>query len=358
MSRMLLHYLLFSAFTLQATSETAQELPAPLEVNIVDYDGTIVSEEVPFQKELDFFKSSKGSLFGYFARSKTASKLVGWAQSSQNPFAIDWKTFAEKHNIKMDDFIIPEGGYKTFNDFFARQLKPGTRDIDHDPKVLTSPVDAKCTFVEDVSKKDIFIIKNSKWSLARMLGDPTLAELYDGGTLINFRLAPEDYHRFHFPCDATPGLSRTIHGKYHSVNPYVFKLGDDPLGDNTRNIIVLKSLEFDDPLCIIVGAMGVGKIIETYTPGTQYKKGDEMGYFKFGASTVCLLFRKGVIKPADDKLITNSQNMIETAVKQGQRIAIKANQYEERTFLDRFITDMTKRLHSIESFFANLPLLF
>jgi phosphatidylserine decarboxylase len=159
-----------------------------------------------------------------------------------------------------------------------------------------------------------------------MLGSKLLAEFYEGGTLINFRLAPEDYHHFHFPFDAKASSSQKIAGSYNSVNPYIFKQGGDPLGENARNILVLKSENFCDPLFIIVGAMGVGKIIETYKPDILYKKGDDMGYFQFGASTVCMLFRKGVIKPGNDKLVTNSRNHIETAVKQGERIAIKANQ--------------------------------
>ena len=95
------------------------------------------------------------------------------------------------------------------------------------------------------------------------------------------------------------------------------------MGENARNIVVLKSTEFHDPLCVIVGAMGVGKIIETYTPETLYKKGAEMGYFEFGASTICLVFKAGVLKASDRKFVDNSKDSIETAVKQGRLIGIR-----------------------------------
>lgn len=324
----------------------------------IDYNGTIVQENVPFRNQLNFFRTGKGRLIGYLAKSKTASKIMGWAQNHKNPFSIDWKKFAEKHKIDMNQFVVPEGGYKTFNDFFTRNLKEGARSVDQDPAVIASPADAKCTFVSDISRKDTFIIKSSKWSLERMLGSKLLADIYEGGTLINFRLAPEDYHHFHFPCDAKASKSQKIAGAYNSVNPYIFKQGEDPLGENTRNILVLKSEEFCDPLFIIVGAMGVGKIIETYKPETFYKKGDDMGYFKFGASTVCLLFRKGVITAANEKLITNSQNHIETAVKQGERIAIKiTNQHKEPSLFERYLHRIqlpdifSKALHAIKNWF-------
>lgn len=329
------------ALNLRATQPLEPLRPAhPPEISLIDYDGTIIPEKFSFHKELKFFSGPKGKLLGDLAKSEAASKLAGWAQNNVNPFEINRDKFIRKHQINMKDFIVPPGGYKNFNEFFTRKLKPGARTVDQNPGGLVSPADSKCTYVHDISKKDIFIIKNSKWSLARMLTSSTLADLYEGGTLISFRLAPEDYHRFHFPCDAVPGFSKKISGAYNSVNPYVFKQGDDPLGENARSILVLKSEEFQDPICIIVGAMGVGKIVETYTPSVKYKKGDEMGYFKFGASTVCLLFRKGVIKPADEKFIRNSEKMIETAVKQGQLIALKAQPNKEepapetRSFFD------------------------
>lgn len=336
----------------------ALSLPDKPEISYIDRDGTIVPEEFPYHKELKLFNKIPGNLVGQIAKSKTASQLMGWAQNNKTLFSISWSKFAEKHSINLEECIIPEAGYRSFNDFFTRKLKPGARTIDQTPGGIVSPADAKVTFVQDVSKKDIFIIKNSKWSLKKMLGNQLLAEIYEGGTLISFRLAPEDYHRFHFPIDATPGFSKKISGKYDSVNPYVFKHGFDPLGENARDIVVLKSEEFCDPICIVVGAMGVGKIVENYTPYTPYKKGDEMGYFKFGASTVCLLFKKGIIQSSQEKFISNSQKMIETAVKQGQLIAIKASKNnslpkaQESSVLASLTNYVSSTLYDIKTFFS------
>lgn len=312
---------------IMSIEKLALEVPIPFahhkpEVSFIDRDGVIVPEEFPYHKEIKLFnKAGAGKLIGSVAISKQVSKFAGWLQNRQTPFSLKWQKFAAKHKINLDECIVPEGGFATFNEFFTRKLKDNARPIDQTPGGLVSPADSKVTFVENVSKKDIFIIKSSRWSLQKMLGSASLAELYKGGTLISFRLAPEDYHRFHFPCDARPSFSQKIAGTYNSVNPYVFKHGHDPLGENARNIVVLKSEQFNDPLCIIVGAMGVGKIVETFSPQQAYKKGDEMGYFEFGASTVCLLFKPGVIKPAADRFIHNSKRMIETAVKCGELIA-------------------------------------
>ncbi|MBM3894345.1 phosphatidylserine decarboxylase [Candidatus Dependentiae bacterium] len=317
---------------------------------LVDRNGEIVNQKFSYAKELKLINHYIKPL-SIIAKSKHASKFMGWAQNNITPFSIDWRKFAIKHNINLDECVIPEAGFKTFNEFFTRKLKPGARVIDQTNGGVVSPADSKITYVENVSKKDIFIIKSSQWSLTKMLKNQVLADLYEGGTLISFRLAPEDYHRFHFPFDSTPGFSKKIPGRYDSVNPFVYKHGYDPLGENARNILILKSEEFDDPICIIVGALGVGKIIETYSPYVEYKKGDEMGYFEFGASTICLLFKKNIIKPAEGKFISNSIKMIETEVKQGSLIALHKSINHEESPLEKIQVFLYEKYAQLKSFF-------
>ena len=75
----------------------------------------------------------------------------------------------------------------------------------------------------------------------------------------------------------------------------------------------------EDIAMVTIGAMFVGKIIQTFIPNKTYKKGDEMGYFAFGGSTVVLLFKKGVLK-IDQKFVDHSRQNIETVVKMGERV--------------------------------------
>ncbi|HIP33680.1 MAG TPA: phosphatidylserine decarboxylase, partial [Bacteroidia bacterium] len=53
-------------------------------------------------------------------------------------------------------------------------------------------------------------------------------------------------------------------------------------------------------------------------------KAQEKGYFKFGGSTVVLIFEKNKIK-IDKDFLENTQNGLETAVLMGNQIAVKAN---------------------------------
>lgn len=70
---------------------------------------------------------------------------------------------------------------------------------------------------------------------------------------------------------------------------------------------------------IAVGAMLVGSIIETKKEGDVVARGEELGYFAYGGSTVIVVLPPGTTR-FDEDLLTNSKNGIETAVRVGDRI--------------------------------------
>ena len=72
--------------------------------------------------------------------------------------------------------------------------------------------------------------------------------------------------------------------------------------------------------------MMVGSIIMTVKIGDWVSKGDELGYFAFGGSTIVTLFpvsgqRKAV--KFDRDLMQNSGEQLETLIKMGTRIAVR-----------------------------------
>jgi len=280
-------------------------------------DNTIVHEQIELQSSLLFFYTSRiGKFLRPLFTKQYLCHLLGWYQdSSFSKRAI--APFIKTHEITMDDFIIPEGGYTSFNDFFCRKLKPGARSID--AHHIVSPADCKLYIIEDISADSVFFVKQKPFNLAKFLNNPTLAHEYEHGTLIIFRLAPYDYHRFHFPVDCTPSKPQPINGIYESVNPLVYRSGVQPLTENERHLIMLTTEHHGNIAMLSVGALFVGKIIETYTPEVPCKKGDETGYFAFGGSTVVLLFKKNTIKP-QQIFLDHSRQGLETAVKMGQAI--------------------------------------
>jgi phosphatidylserine decarboxylase len=73
---------------------------------------------------------------------------------------------------------------------------------------------------ETISEATRLWIKGREFTAARLLGDAykDQAERYIGGALVIFRLAPQDYHRFHSPVDGTIGPMTYISGEYYTVN--------------------------------------------------------------------------------------------------------------------------------------------
>ncbi len=67
----------------------------------------------------------------------------------------------------MDMYIQPHGGWKTFNEFFARHFKPGTHPIAaiEDSRIITSPADSTFGGQWEVSTDSEVDIKGIRWKL-------------------------------------------------------------------------------------------------------------------------------------------------------------------------------------------------
>ena len=92
-----------------------------------------------------------------------------------------------------------------------------------------------------------------------------------------------------------------------------------PLETNERRLILVESEKFGKVAVIPVGALFVGSIIETYNADNTLNKGDELGYFLFGGSTVVVVFQKDTICPSDE-ILKNSLSGVETSIKMGEAI--------------------------------------
>ncbi|KAG1840151.1 phosphatidylserine decarboxylase 2, partial [Suillus subluteus] len=148
-------------------------------------------------------------------------------------------------------------------------------------------------------------IKGREFSIARLLGDVYRdeAERYVGGPLAIFRLTPQDYHRFHVPVDGRIGEIKDVKGEYYTVNPQAIRSALDVYGENVRKIVPIDSPQFGRVMVVCVSAMMVGSIKTTVEEGQDVKRGQELGYFAFGGSTIVVLFEKGAVEWDEDLVI-------------------------------------------------------
>lgn len=159
-------------------------------------------------------------------------------------------------------------------------------------------------------------------SLARALGpQPALAI---------FRLAPQDYHRFHSPVKGLLSSITHILGDYYTVNPEAVNEALDVFTSNTRSVSVLQAsvpvvgslseLRVVPVAVVAVGALLVGSIGWDKRQGESLEKGEGLGYFQYGGSTVICIFPAGVVWDPD--LLKSSEGGIEVLVKAGERIGV------------------------------------
>jgi phosphatidylserine decarboxylase len=223
--------------------------------------------------------------------------------------------FIEAFDI--DISVAQKQEFNNFNDFFTRKLKADARPIDTSSTVVVSPADGKILAYADISNSD-FIIKGYRFDVSSFLDNPDLAQKYHDGSLLIIRLAPADYHRFHFPVSGNVSPNKKIDGDYYSVNPFALRKMAEIFCLNKREYTILSNPLFGDVVIVEVGATMVGSIEQTFK-GSYANKGEEKGYFKFGGSTVVLLFKKSTIQIDEDLLIHTAKGY-ETTVKMGERI--------------------------------------
>ncbi len=221
-----------------------------------------------------------------------------------------WLCPAALKAIHMDEFIhdskAPFLGFKSWNDFFIRQFKPGARPIadPDDQKVIVSACEsAPFAISTGVRAQDTFWIKSQPYSLRQLLNGK-FVDQFEGGTVYQAFLSAENYHRWHSPISGVIKMIHQVEGSYYAE---AASEGFDPAGPNNSQAYIahvatraLIFIEADEPdiglVCLMpVGMAEISSCVLSVKEGQRVKKGDEIGFFQFGGSTHCVVFRRGVI---------------------------------------------------------------
>ncbi len=225
--------------------------------------------------------------------------------------------FAENNNIDLSDY--EPRAYKSFNDFFTRKIKPGSRPMPKDKNAVACPSDGKVTAYK-IDEVNGFVIKNSVYSIRSLLRDKKLAKRYEGGYAVIVRLTPDDYHRYVYCSNGIKSHDRVINGVLSTVNPVVNEYVP-VYRENSRQYCVIRTEKFGDIVQMEVGALFVGKITNAHPYGKRtVLRGEEKGYFEFGGSTIVLLFEKDKAEVCED-LLKNTREGFETKLLQGDIVA-------------------------------------
>ncbi|OAQ23598.1 hypothetical protein K457DRAFT_83198, partial [Linnemannia elongata AG-77] len=239
--------------------------------------------------------------------------------------------FIKTYKLDLSELLEPDvSKYTSFNQFFYRKLRPDARPIHQkaNPNIIVSSADCRLCVFESIHAATKVWVKGKSFSLQNLLRNPVLASQFEGGSIALFRLAPQDYHRFHSPVKGIVLEEAVkIGGGYATVNPMAVNNEDvDVFTENVRKVTVI-GMDSVVEKCVFVsiGALLVGSIELTgaKSAGTRLEKGDELGYFAYGGSTCILLFQPGSVR-FDEDLVATSLKGLETLVKMGERIGERA----------------------------------
>ena len=232
---------------------------------------------------------------------------------------------AFKHTYVIDD-TADHWGFESWNDFFARDfaspeifnyyrpMPPNPNDDD-----IISTADSRVyTVATNVSELDTFWLKGHRYSLKHLFDDIKLDnedkpfhKRYIGGTVYQAYLLPSDFHRWSMPFSGTVKKVVTIPGTYFALsNALVDPAQPDEFASLVEGLPFLTIvsarkiaiIEADNKklgtVCFIpVGLQEISTILffnDLETKEKHLNRGEALGCFQYGGSTVCMVFEPRV----------------------------------------------------------------
>jgi phosphatidylserine decarboxylase len=243
-----------------------------------------------------------------------SSKVYGWYKK-QNFTQRSVQKFIKKYAIKIEEYKKGTHKkypyYKNFAEFFIREFKEGKRQF---KGTFSAFAEARYLFYPFLTQKELYPVKSYEIDPLKILPEH-ISEYFTQGSFIIARLAPVDYHRFHFPCDGKVLDVVKQSGLLYSVNTLALEKNPKSFMLNQRTTYLLET-QFGKIAYTAVGAICVGEIEFFKKEGDTFKQGEQAGLFQFGGSTVLLYsehplpFALDLLQQQHEIFITLGQNLL------------------------------------------------
>ena len=275
-----------------------------------------------------------------------AVEMGKWMDTPESISPETLQTFYEAPSYRMQDYPVPPGGWKTFNEFFARHIDPALRPIAPGDNVVVSPADCAYDGQWEINDPEAnvttFDVKGVPWDISQLLADETsgtdYGKLFAGGVFTHSVLAPNDYPRQHAPLegrvveakvipgicylevvlDTTEdgsekhprlGMHRRMHRPKGALQDHIRrhqdKVGATPQDGlvapdspgyqflQARGLILLDTPTAGLVAVLPIGMAQVSSVVLSVKPGDYVQKGQEISYFQLGGSDIVMVFQKG-----------------------------------------------------------------
>ena len=229
------------------------------------------------------------------------NRLVrAWGEFLDTPAsAAGLESFIESPDYNIDDYFAGPSGWLTYNQFFAREVRPGKRPVaePRNDRVIVSPADAVFMGQWPIDEDSSITVKGAAWEISELLDGSPYAEEFRNGIYTHSFLYVNDYHRYHVPVAGEIREIRNISGRVYMD---VFREADGSLGvidgdtyqfNQQRGLVVIDSPEVGLVAVLPIGMSYVSSVNLTPEVGAVLRKGEEFGYFLFGGSDIVMLFQ-------------------------------------------------------------------
>lgn len=238
------------------------------------------------------------------------TRLVGRVTEAEVPRALLQPILAlytRAFRVALDEAVIPPEGFRSFNQYFTRELRPGVHSVAQDPSAVVSPADGRLEDHGSIDPQSAFLVKGQRYDTASLLGSEAEAERYRGGWFSVVYLSPRDYHRVHSPVEGRVRMARHLPGTLFPVNALGIQHVPQLFARNERVVVEVDS-PFGPVAVVFVGAFVVGKISLAFDgpprpphggpvierryrdqEAPSLTRGGDLGAFLLGSTVVVLL---------------------------------------------------------------------
>jgi phosphatidylserine decarboxylase len=211
--------------------------------------------------------------------------------------------FINDPSYQIEDYYQNPSGWLTFNQFFARHVKPGKRPVAEicNDRIIVSPTDSIYRGSWPIDNNSSIRAKGTDYSIPQLLEGSPYANAFEGGMFTHSYLDTTDYHRYHTPVGGTIKEIRKIPG---NVVVKAIKKEDgeittiDETGfqfTQTRGLVIIES-SIGLVAVLPIGMGHVSSVNFTTDEAVSLVKGEEFGYFSYGGSDIVMLFEKGKVE--------------------------------------------------------------
>jgi len=228
-----------------------------------------------------------------------------------------YRLYAWGVGVDLEEVRYPLDSFRTFNDFFCRTLRDGTRPVADVPAGLVSPVDGDVLTYGVITSQQARVeqVKGATYHVPAFLGvDPVEAkEPTSTVHYVVLYLGAQHYHRIHSPCEVSISQGRHFCGEVLPVRSPFLKRFNDVFTVNER-VVLTGKWRFGQMHMALVAAANTGNIFldfdqklktnklrdiavhcggdvssKLYPSGVSLGPGSPVGGFRLG-STVVLIF--------------------------------------------------------------------